>query len=80
MEVNLTPELEAKLARSAARQGRDPGELVQDALAQYFGEDVGKQPTSPQAEAMRRLATFGQRHGLSLGGITVKQLLEESRP
>jgi predicted RNA-binding protein len=32
------------------------------------------------AEAARRLATFGKRHGLSLGGMTIKELLRESRP
>jgi hypothetical protein len=32
------------------------------------------------AEAVRRLATFGKRHGLSLGGLTIKELLDESRP
>jgi hypothetical protein len=38
---------------------------------------------TPEAEAaavVRRLATFGKRHGLSLGGSTVKELLRESRP
>jgi hypothetical protein len=32
------------------------------------------------AAAARRLATFGKRHGLSLGGLTIKELLRESRP
>jgi len=32
------------------------------------------------AAAARRLATFGKQHGLSLGGMTVKELLRESRP
>jgi hypothetical protein len=32
------------------------------------------------AAAARRLATFGKRHGLSLGGITIKELLRQSRP
>lgn len=32
------------------------------------------------AAVVRRLATFGQRHGLSLGGSSVKELLRESRP
>ena len=34
----------------------------------------------PEAAAARRLATFGKRHGLSLGGLTIKELLRESRP
>ena len=32
------------------------------------------------AAAARRLGTFGKRHGLSLGGMTIKELLGESRP
>jgi hypothetical protein len=37
-------------------------------------------PEGEIAAAVRRLATFGQRHGLSLGGSSVKELLRESRP
>ena len=40
MELHFTPELEAKLTHSAARQGRNPGELVQDVLARYFEEET----------------------------------------
>ena len=39
MEVLFTPELEAKLVRSAAEQGRNPDELVQQAVAKYFDEE-----------------------------------------
>jgi predicted transcriptional regulator len=39
MEVHFTPELEAKLTQSAARQGRDPDELVQEVVSQYFDEE-----------------------------------------
>jgi predicted transcriptional regulator len=40
MEVHFTPELEAKLTHSAARQGRNPDELVQDVLMRYFEEEA----------------------------------------
>jgi predicted transcriptional regulator len=40
MEVHVTGELEAKLADSAARRGRNPDELVQDVLASYFEEEA----------------------------------------
>lgn len=40
MEVHFSPEIEAKLARSAAQQGRDPGELVQDVVRRYFDEET----------------------------------------
>jgi predicted transcriptional regulator len=39
MQVHFTPELEAKLARSAAQQGRNPDELVQEVVARYFDEE-----------------------------------------
>jgi predicted transcriptional regulator len=39
MEVHFTPELEAKLTQSAAQQGRNPGELVQEVVAQHFEEE-----------------------------------------
>jgi predicted transcriptional regulator len=39
MEVLFTPELEAKLAQSAALLGRNPGELVQQVVARYFDEE-----------------------------------------
>lgn len=40
MEVHFPPELEAKLAHSAAQQGRDPDELVQDVVSRYFEEET----------------------------------------
>jgi predicted transcriptional regulator len=39
MEVVFNPELEAKLVRSAAEQGRNPDELVQQVIARYFVEE-----------------------------------------
>jgi predicted transcriptional regulator len=39
MEVLFTPELEARLAQSAAQQGRNPDELVQQVMARYFDEE-----------------------------------------
>ena len=39
MEVEFTPEQEARLARSAAQQGRNPDELVQQVVARYFDEE-----------------------------------------
>jgi predicted transcriptional regulator len=39
MEVHFTPELEAQLAQSAAQQGRNPDELVQQLIARYVVEE-----------------------------------------
>jgi len=38
MEVNFAPDIEKKLAQSAAQQGRNPDELVQ-VVARYFDEE-----------------------------------------
>ena len=40
MEVHFPPELEARLAQSAAEQGRNPDELVQDVVIRYFEEEA----------------------------------------
>ncbi len=40
MELHVTGELEAKLTRSAAKQGRNPDELVKDVLTRYFEEEA----------------------------------------
>jgi predicted transcriptional regulator len=40
MEIHFPPELEAKLTHSAAEQGRNPDELVQDAVSRYFEEET----------------------------------------
>jgi predicted transcriptional regulator len=40
MEVHFPPELEAKLTHSAARQGRNPDEFVQDVVSRYFDEET----------------------------------------
>lgn len=39
MEIQLTPERQAQLAEWARRQGRDPSEVADEALAKYL-EDV----------------------------------------
>jgi predicted transcriptional regulator len=40
MEVHFTPDLETKLARIAAQQGRNADELIQDALVRYLEDEV----------------------------------------
>jgi hypothetical protein len=40
MEVHVTGDLEAKLTDSAAKQGRNPDELVHDVLTRYFEEET----------------------------------------
>ena len=38
MEVNFAPEIEEKLAKSAAEQGRNPSELVAEVVMQHFAQ------------------------------------------
>jgi predicted transcriptional regulator len=40
MEVHVTGELEAKIAHSAATQGCNPDQLVQDVLTRHFEEEA----------------------------------------
>jgi predicted transcriptional regulator len=40
MEVYFPPELEERLADSAAKQGRNPDELVRDVVTRYFEEEA----------------------------------------
>lgn len=39
MEVRFTPELEAKVAQSAGRQGLGPDEWVREVVARYLEEE-----------------------------------------
>jgi predicted transcriptional regulator len=39
MEVQFTAEQEALLEQIAARQGRDPNELIQQVVARYFDKE-----------------------------------------
>lgn len=39
MEVNFAPEIEEKLAQTAAQPGRNPDELVQEVVARHFDEE-----------------------------------------
>jgi len=40
MELHVTGELEAKLAHSAAKQGRNPDDFAKDVLARYLEEEA----------------------------------------
>jgi hypothetical protein len=78
--IEIAPELEAELARQAATRG-----LEIDAYAAGLLQDAGQmaQPTPPSrevVEAVERLRNFGKKHGLSLGGMTIRELRHEARP
>ena len=48
MEVHLSPETEGKLKDLAARSGRTPDDLLQDAVAGYLDELDGTRETLDQ--------------------------------
>jgi len=39
MDVQFTPDLQARLTERAAQQGVNPNEVVQDVVARYFKEE-----------------------------------------
>jgi len=40
MEVHFTPDVQEKLVHSAAKQGRDAEDLVQEVLARYLADEA----------------------------------------
>ena len=54
--------------------------FAEQVLMERIQDEGSQTPDSSVADAARRLGTFGKRHGLSLGGLTIKELLNESRP
>ena len=84
--IEIGGELQAELARRAAAHG-----IGIDAYAASLLEEVahlppapGKSISSPPAEvlveAIYLLRSFGRTHGLSLDGMTIRELRHEARP
>jgi hypothetical protein len=80
MKLELTPEVQAGLLSQARENGLSLEAFAEQVLQEKSRETVANENGDSYAEMMRRLATFGKRHNLSLGGATVKELLRESRP
>ena len=80
MTIVLKPEQENVLLE-AIKSGlaHTPDEALDQALL-ALRERLPGATGSSVADAARRLGTFGKRHGLSLGELTIKELLRESRP
>lgn len=84
MTVELTPEHQ-RMVESAVHSGayHDASEFINAALEAFWGSasphPENGQPSAREA-AIERLRTFGKTHGLSLGGITLRQLRDEARP
>jgi Arc/MetJ-type ribon-helix-helix transcriptional regulator len=80
MTIQITkPEIEDLLERRL-QSGRfkDAEDVILQALkaTELTPEGVD----SERAEAIERLKTFGRTHGLSLGGMTLRELRDEARP
>ena len=84
--VDIAPEVQAELARQAAKQGIDVNAYTAGLLesaAHCPGASREPQPSPPTTEvveAIERLKSFGKTHGLSLGGMTIRELRHEARP
>jgi hypothetical protein len=80
--MNLTLHIpdDAVPALRAKASGLPLETFAEQVLMEQIREKATQGPDSSVAEAARRLGTFGKRHGLSLGGMTIRELLDESRP
>jgi methylmalonyl-CoA mutase cobalamin-binding subunit len=83
MAITLKPEQEQVLMEAIhSGLAQTPEEALDQALESLksrLPQQVSAGVESV-ASVAHRLATFGKRHGLSLGGMTIQELLRESRP
>jgi hypothetical protein len=82
--IELAPELQAELARQAAMQGVEidayAARLIEEAAQRAADRGQSSGPSSEVVEAIETLKSFGKTHGLSLGGMTIRELRHEARP
>jgi hypothetical protein len=84
--IELAPKLEAELARQAATRGVEidvyAAGLLEAAAHRSAAPDKTQicPPAAEVVEAIERLRSFGKTHGLSLGGMTIRELRHEARP
>jgi hypothetical protein len=84
--VDLRPEVQAELVRQAVAHGVGidayAASLLEKAahLTALADEPKSSPPTKDVVEAIDRLKVFGKTHGLSLGGMTIRELRHEARP
>ena len=77
VKLELTPDVQAGLLAQAHAKGLSLEAYAEQVLRERSRGPADETDDSSVAAAARRLATFGKRHGLSLGGMTVKELLDE---
>ena len=80
MTIQITkPEIEALInQRLQSGQFEDAEDVILQAL--QSSKPVDSKPECERAAAIERLKIFGKTHGLSLGGLTIRQLRDEARP
>lgn len=80
MTIQITkPEVEALIqTRLKSGKFKDAEDVILQALQTSGAESA--QPVAQRDEAIECLKTFGKRHGLSLGGMTIRELRHETRP
>jgi hypothetical protein len=78
-ELAVPADLAAQLRAAAEEQHRAPVEVLHDALDQYLTahRPANGAHRSPAEAAARIIA---RRKGITLGGLTIKQLINEGRP
>jgi len=79
MTIQITrPEVEALIKRCLDSGAfKDAEDVILQALRSLESEE--KRTREERREAIERLRTFGKTHGLSLGGITIRELRHEAR-
>lgn len=78
--IDIRPEVQAELARQAAAQGRGL-----EAYAASLLEEAAHVPASQRFFDKERARKAGERirelrKGVTLGGLTIRELIDEGRP
>jgi hypothetical protein len=77
---NVTITLEESVARWARIEAAQQDTSVSALIAALMREKMSERKVDPAvAEAAKRLATFGKRHGLSAKGLNIKEMINEGR-
>ena len=83
MTIELPPQIE-RIVQEAVLSGRyqSAEDVLTEAVAVWQTQHKAVAPSAEEQrrEAIERLKTFGKRHGLSLGGMTIRELRDEARP
>jgi predicted transcriptional regulator len=58
VKVYFTPEVEAKLSQTASQSGREPTDIVQDAVSRYFDEETRFVEAVERGEAALRSGEY----------------------